>query len=64
MASSASNTAGVLLRGVDTETIGTVIDLVKNIEVGKFDYLEDPSALARLAARRADRDRAAAASCT
>jgi lipoprotein-releasing system permease protein len=48
MASSASNTAGVLLRGIDPVTIGTVIDLVKNIEVGKFEYLTDPGRLARL----------------
>ena len=50
MASSASNTAGVLLRGVDTETIGTVIDLMSNIEVGKFKYLEDTKRLANLPA--------------
>ncbi|HVY30733.1 MAG TPA: ABC transporter permease [Polyangiaceae bacterium] len=50
MASSASNTAGVLLRGVDTETIGTVIDLLANIEVGKFKYLEDTKRLANLPA--------------
>lgn len=48
MASSASNTAGVLLRGVDTETIGTVIDLLANIEVGKFKYLDDTKRLANL----------------
>jgi lipoprotein-releasing system permease protein len=50
MASSASNTAGVLLRGVDTQTIGTVIDLLVNIEVGKFAYLEDTKRLANLPA--------------
>jgi lipoprotein-releasing system permease protein len=50
MASSASNTAGVLLRGIDTQTIGTVIDLLANIEVGKFKYLEDPKHLANLPA--------------
>lgn len=50
MASSASNTAGVLLRGVDTDTIGTVIDLVQNIEVGKFQYLTDTKRLANLPA--------------
>lgn len=50
MASSASNTAGVLLRGIDTQTIGTVIDLLVNIEVGKFKYLEDPKTLANLPA--------------
>ena len=50
MASSASNTAGVLLRGIDTQTIGTVIDLLANIEVGKFKYLEDTKLLANLPA--------------
>jgi lipoprotein-releasing system permease protein len=48
MASSASNTAGVMLRGIDTVTIGTVIDLLQNIEVGKFAYLDDPKKLAKL----------------
>jgi lipoprotein-releasing system permease protein len=48
MASSSSNTAGVILRGIDTQTIGTVIDLLQNIEVGKFSYLDDPKRLATL----------------
>ncbi|MEP7048752.1 MAG: ABC transporter permease [Pseudomonadota bacterium] len=48
MASSSSNTAGVILRGIDTVTIGTVIDLLQNIEVGKFAYLDDPKRLATL----------------
>jgi lipoprotein-releasing system permease protein len=48
MASSTSNTAGVIVRGVDPLTIGTVIDLLQNIEVGKFSYIEDPGKLARL----------------
>ena len=48
MASSSSNTAGVNLRGIDTVTIGTVIDLLQNIEVGKFAYLDDPKKLASL----------------
>jgi lipoprotein-releasing system permease protein len=43
MASSQSNTAGVLIRGIEPTSIGSVIDLVKNIEVGKFEYLTDPS---------------------
>ena len=50
MASSSSNTAGVIVRGVDSVTIGTVIDLLSNIEVGKFDFLQDPVKLARLPA--------------
>jgi lipoprotein-releasing system permease protein len=49
MASSQSNTAGVLIRGVDTASIGSVIDLVKNIEVGKFEYLADPSRISEMA---------------
>lgn len=48
MASSATNTAGVLLRGVDTSSIGDVIELKQNIEVGKFEYLEKPEQLANL----------------
>ncbi len=48
MASSSSNTAGVMLRGIDTSSIGTVIDLLQNIEVGKFSYLDDPNKLANL----------------
>jgi lipoprotein-releasing system permease protein len=49
MASSQSNTAGVLIRGIEPTSIGSVIDLVKNIEVGKFDYLSDPSLLGAMA---------------
>jgi lipoprotein-releasing system permease protein len=48
MASSATNTAGTLLRGVDAETIGQVINLKDNLEVGNFDYLLDPSKLISL----------------
>ncbi len=48
MASSQSNTAGVLLRGVEPNSIGSVIDLVKNIEVGKFEYLLEPERLSEM----------------
>ena len=48
MASSASNTAGLLLRGVDADTIGTTIDLIDNIQVGDFDYLVHPGRLHEL----------------
>jgi lipoprotein-releasing system permease protein len=48
MASSATTTAGVLVRGVDPGSIGNVIELMKNIEVGRFDYLEHPDKLSRL----------------
>lgn len=50
MASSSSNTAGVVLRGVDLDSVGSVIDLVKNVEVGNFDYLRYPEALLNLPA--------------
>jgi len=49
MASSATTTAGVLVRGIDPGSIGNVIELVNNIEVGKFEYLEHPEKLTRLA---------------
>ena len=45
MASSNANTAGVLVRGVDPATIGDVIDLVKNIEYGRLEYLVDETKL-------------------
>ncbi len=48
MGSSASNTAGVLVRGIDAKTIGDVIDLEKNIEVGQFEYLTTPEKLTEL----------------
>jgi lipoprotein-releasing system permease protein len=48
MASSSSNTAGVLLRGIDPNSIGDVIDLKKNIEVGRWSYLTDWKRLAEL----------------
>jgi lipoprotein-releasing system permease protein len=48
MASSQSNTAGVLIRGIEPASIGSVIDLVKNIEVGRFDYLSDPSLISSM----------------
>jgi lipoprotein-releasing system permease protein len=50
MASSSSNTSGALVRGIDPGSIGNVIDLIKNIEVGKFEYLENPEKLTRLPA--------------
>jgi lipoprotein-releasing system permease protein len=50
MVSSPSNLAGVIVRGVDPTSIGNVIDLVNNIEVGKFEYLEAPEKLLTLPA--------------
>jgi lipoprotein-releasing system permease protein len=48
MVSSHTNTAGALVRGVDPESIGNVIDLLQNIEVGKFDYVVHSDLLNRL----------------
>ena len=48
MASSSSNTAGALVRGIDPETIGDVINLKDNIEVGSFDYFIHPEKLLEL----------------
>ncbi|RYE95141.1 MAG: ABC transporter permease [Myxococcales bacterium] len=50
MASSNASTAGVLVRGIDPATIGTVIDLDKNIEYGKLAYLNDETQLQSLPA--------------
>ncbi len=55
MASSASNLAGVIVHGIDPATIGTVIDLRKNIEApvrveDKLEYLEHPELLRRMPA--------------
>jgi len=53
MASSASNLAGVIVHGIDTATIGNVIDLRLNIEAptkvaDKLAYLESPDELRHL----------------
>ena len=50
MGSSRTNTSGTVVRGVDGESIASVIDLIGNIEVGKFEYLTDPERLINLPA--------------
>jgi lipoprotein-releasing system permease protein len=50
MISSTSNTAGVLMKGIDPKSIGSVIELLGNLEVGQFKYLDDTKALADLPA--------------
>ena len=50
MISSPSNLAGVIVRGIDPDTIGGVIELPNTIEVGKFDYLAHPEKLKKLPA--------------
>lgn len=42
MASSSTTTAGVQLRGIDTRSFGAVVDVPNHMEVGSFDYLDDP----------------------
>ncbi|HMA96953.1 MAG TPA: ABC transporter permease, partial [Polyangiaceae bacterium] len=48
MISSTSNTAGVLLKGIEPKSIAGVIDLLNNLEVGQFRYIEEPKLLAEL----------------
>ncbi|NUP13951.1 MAG: ABC transporter permease [Polyangiaceae bacterium] len=48
MSQSASNTAGVLVKGIDPGSIGQVIDLEKNVKFGRFSYLSNPDALANI----------------
>lgn len=51
MASSASNLAGVVVTGIEPSSIHSVIELGRNIEVGKLDYLEHPEKLTKLPAQ-------------
>lgn len=48
MASSPTNTAGMIVRGVETSSVGSVIDIPQHLEVGSFQYLDDPEALLSL----------------
>ncbi len=48
MASSSSTTAGVRVRGIDTRSFGAVVNVPQNMEVGSFDYLDDPLKLVNL----------------
>jgi lipoprotein-releasing system permease protein len=50
MVSSPSNLAGVIVHGIDPGSIGTVIELPTDIEVGKLAYLESPEKLLHLPA--------------
>ena len=50
MASSASNLAGVIVTGVEPSSIESVIELTRNLEVGKLDYLVHPEKLTQLPA--------------
>jgi lipoprotein-releasing system permease protein len=48
MASVGSNMSGVLIRGIDVATVGDVIDLPKNVELGQLEWLNDPELVASL----------------
>ncbi|MSP24056.1 MAG: ABC transporter permease [Myxococcales bacterium] len=45
MASSATNTAGLLMRGIEPESVVKVMNLAENIEIGKLEYLVSPERL-------------------
>ncbi|HEY2745550.1 MAG TPA: FtsX-like permease family protein, partial [Polyangia bacterium] len=45
MISSQSNLSGVIVKGIDPKTVGSVTDLVKNTIYGGLEYLEDPKKL-------------------
>jgi lipoprotein-releasing system permease protein len=58
MVTSASNLAGVIVHGIDTATIGQVIDLRKNIEApshaaDKLQYLSEPALMQHIPANEA-----------
>lgn len=42
MASSTTTTAGVQLRGIVTQSFGAVVNVPQHMEVGSFDYLDEP----------------------
>jgi lipoprotein-releasing system permease protein len=46
MISSSSNLSGVVMKGIDTQTVGKVTELARQIDVGGFEYLDDPGKLA------------------
>lgn len=48
MVSSYSNLAGVMVRGVDPSSVGSVIELPNTLEVGRLTYLEQPELLRKL----------------
>ena len=45
MISSQTNLSGVIVKGIDLDTVGQVTDIVKNTEGGGLDYLRDPKQL-------------------
>jgi lipoprotein-releasing system permease protein len=45
MVTSASNLAGAVLRGIDPMTVSSVVDLERNLERGRLEYIQDPELL-------------------
>jgi lipoprotein-releasing system permease protein len=45
MIASSSNLSGVVLKGIDTATVGKATDLARQIELGSLDYLDHPEKL-------------------
>jgi lipoprotein-releasing system permease protein len=45
MISSQSNLSGVVVKGIDPKTVGQVTDLVKNMDTGGLEYLDEPQKL-------------------
>ena len=45
MVTSASNLAGAVLRGIDPATVSSVVDLERNLQRGRLEYLTDPEQL-------------------
>ncbi len=50
MASSSTDTAGMVLHGIDTQSFPAVVDIPQHMEVGSFDLLDDPLKLRLLPA--------------
>ncbi|MBL9041605.1 MAG: ABC transporter permease [Myxococcales bacterium] len=52
MIASQSNLAGVIIKGIDPQTVGKVTELVKNTEAGSLDHLLHPDQMVRPASTR------------
>jgi lipoprotein-releasing system permease protein len=50
MISSSSNLAGVMVRGINPDTVGNVVELKNNIDVGKLEFLKTPEVLTQIEA--------------
>ena len=52
MIASQSNLAGVIIKGIDPDTVGKVTELVKNTEAGSLDHLLHPDQMVKPASTR------------